>query len=446
MSEEKIIQHGGVIGFRTGSAIFDVGALANTFKQGQPLTEDTNRSIEYVEWGKGNNYATALVSDGEQDTVIHPGIRFLSNLQYGGGVVYGKVTTTPDDGEESFEHYRDPVIQKFIKRNQLGKQIYTSMYDVNYFGWAVVLCAMSNDGRLITKYKSNISRAKNCRLGRKNKFGQIEKVFVNPDFGTTEYKAENSVSYSVVPEDDSLEWLQTKKPRTFAFVIQNIDTGRQYYPMPDWESARNSKWLNISKQIALFKSYILENQMTIKYHITVHPLYWPSRFGPAWEKMSPVEMKSAMEAELTSFNDFFKGAKGAGNTLMTSLGARDHLPQETWDHITINEIGSKFNKDGVYIEDSKEASQHKMAALGLHSELMGSVPGSTMGAGSGSGNRVAFNQRVGMAKPIQDFILWPLSVISEFNAWDETIEWRMRTSLITTLDTGAEATKPNATV
>lgn len=269
---------------------------------------------------------------------------------------------------------------------------------------------------------------------------------MNPDFGTTDYNSENTVSYPIVPEDDPVEWLQEKKPSSFAFVISQIDTGRHYYPMADWEAARNSKWLKISEQIALFKMYLMENQMTIKYHIEVHPSYWQVRFGEAWESMSDEEKVKGMEDELSSWNDFFKGAKGAGNSLMTSKGFLEHKPAEAWSHVTITEIGSKFNKDGVYIEDSKEASQHKMASLGLHSELMGSVPGSTMGAGSGSGNRVAFNQRVGMSKPIQDFVFWPLYVISEYNGWEPSIEWRMRTSLITTLDTGAEATKPNAEV
>ena len=226
---------------------------------------------------------------------------------------------------------------------------------------------------------------------------------------------------------------------------------------PDWNTARNSGWMDISKVIAMFKKYLMENQASIKYHIHIDMDYWPMRFGKEeWNKMDISQKQSAQQAELNAWKKFMKGSGGAGNVHVSSMEwlDRHQMHREFWK---IEELKGHITKDGVYVEDSREASEHKISALGLHQSMIGNAPGGSLGAGSGSGNRVAFNQRLSMAKFAQDRALAPLNLIARFNGWHEKLlprkiegekyagklEFRVRNSLITTLDTGAEATKPS---
>ncbi len=196
--------------------------------------------------------------------------------------------------------------------------------------------------------------------------------------------------------------------------------------------------------ISKFKKHMLENQITIKYHIKVHPDFWPLQFGDDWSKWNATEQDTAMGDWLDNFSKFMKGPEGSGNSMMTPKAFFRGQNDKSFDLVEITEFKNHFSKDGTYIEDSLEASLHQTSALGLHGEIVGNSPSSQMGAGSGSGSRVAFNQRVSMSRFVQDLVLQPLYTIAEFNGWDDELVFRMRNSLITTLDTGASATKPNS--
>ena len=432
------------------SAVVNLGVYMadnGEIKSGASVNEDIDPSVDFVNWGTNNDYPVLISQDAELDTVITPGIRLKTEMHFSGGVSHGKIEITNDgDGEETFRNMRDTDVVKFFRANKIDKQVYHTLYDLNYYSTAVVLFVLSNDRRKIVRYSSEIARAKFIRLGKKNAYGEVENIFLNKDFGTAQYDAEKSKKIPVIPAFGGVEWLKSKLPDTAAYLIQLPDSGRDYYPMSDWLSARNSHWLTISKNIAVFKKYMMDNQMTIKYHIEVHKDYWPERFGETtWAKWTPDERVSGMSTELTAWANFFKGSDKSGNSLMTTMKSSLSDPGKIYSLVKITEVGAKFSKEGTYIEDSKEASEHKISALGLHPDMVGNAPGSSLGSGSGSGNRNAFNQRTAMAKAIQTFALEPLDLVRDFNGWDPELEFRMRPSLITTLDTGAAATKPQAT-
>jgi hypothetical protein len=107
-------------------------------------------------------------------------------------------------------------------------------------------------------------------------------------------------------------------------------------------------------------------------------------------------------------------------------------------------IEDKSKADGAFMKESNESSDHALSTLSIHPEIIGNAPGSKLGSGSGSGNRVAFNQRVALSLIRQSIVLESLRIVSEVNGWD--VRWMMRNSLITTLDSGAEATKPKTAI
>ena len=83
----------------------------------------------------------------------------------------------------------------------------------------------------------------------------------------------------------------------------------------------------------------------------------------------------------------------------------------------IEAIDNKI-KDGIYIEDSNEASSHLLYALSMDPTIIGSQPGSKLGSGSGSDKQVAFNIYIDTVKAHQDLILEPFRWIAEYNGWE----------------------------
>ena len=81
-------------------------------------------------------------------------------------------------------------------------------------------------------------------------------------------------------------------------------------------------------------------------------------------------------------------------------------------------------KDGMYLEDSGEATAHIYTALGIDATLVNTPTKGGMGAGSGSDKREAFNIYMALRKSDQDLILEPLNLIRDFNGWDpNTVFW-----------------------
>lgn len=407
------------------------------------LSEADRADLDHVPWGDNDDFPVLLTADAEKDTVITPGIRFKSEMHYGGGVTSGKIEI--EKGKEIFTPTRHEDFIDFQRRNNIDHQLLLTFYDLNYQSFAAIQLVKSTDGKSIARYTLANTRAKHCRLSVRDKDGRSKWLYINADFGTEHYKKENTRKLPIAPEYDAAAWFKASKHEECVVIVKIPDSGRQYYPVPDWNTSRKSEWYEISQSIAKFKKYLMQNQMSLKYHVEIHPEYWPLAFGAdAWNNMDEDTRKEKVQAYVTEFADFMTKPEAAGKAWLTTMGMADHNPEKAYSHIKITELGSKISKDSAYIEDSLEASKHKMSSMGLHPELLGNTPSSQLGAGSGSGNRVAFNQRVGMSKPTQDLALWPLGIVRDYNGWDKEIIFRMRNSLITTLDKGAEATKPSA--
>lgn len=69
----------------------------------------------------------------------------------------------------------------------------------------------------------------------------------------------------------------------------------------------------------------------------------------------------------------------------------------------------------------------------LDSRLVGNTPG-TEAASGGTDLRERFLLKSVQMTPTQHLVLYPLEVISRFNAWDTHLEWEIGRAVLTTLD------------
>lgn len=397
---------------------------------------------KHFPWGDTDDLPRKMAKAAELDTVVQPGIRFNAKMAFGAGVAYGDLIEDDDQGE-LFKIRKDPKIEEFFENNAVDLLQFDILYDLCYLSNAYVQIVLDKAGKNVVEANTAFSRANYVRV-EKVKKGYPTKAFLNFDFGTTDYSPTNTKELPLLSPHrpwDHLRELAAKGKRRFIFRMTLPDGQRRYYPRADWFTAFESGWMDISKAIAKFKKHLMENQMSVKHLISFSNKYWPWRFGEEeWAKYPMKKKRELVQAEVDMISDFLSGSENAGKSLSTDKIIHDG---KEYSLLTIEELPNNWYKEGMYVEDSQESSLNKFSALSIHPEIMGNTPGSSkMGGGSGSANRVAFNQRVSLSFYEQLISLSWLKIPMNINKWPHK-SVRYRNSHIETLDTGGEMTKPN---
>ncbi len=279
-----------------------------------------------------------------------------------------------------------------------------------------------------------------CRWGKQNTSnGMIEKCIIDANWISTDRTYARTIDV-VDPLFDTVEKIKEGGSYEYIYPTSYVDVDNKFYHLADWDSARTSGWLPASLKIPAFKSALMDNQMTIKYHLKVSPEYWAWKY-PDYDAMKVEDKNTCKTLFVQEFNQKMKGTDKAGITLL-SLMKLDSMGKEI-PGLSIEAIDNKI-KDGIYIEDSNEASTHILTSLGVDPTLTGNGPGKNFGSGSGSDKRVAYNIYMSSIRPWQDLLLQIFGVVRDYNGWDPELVFRFRNSLVTTLDSGKEtSTKTN---
>jgi hypothetical protein len=308
----------------------------------------------------------------------------------------------------------------------------------NYFPEMIV----SNDRSKIVSISAQ--EASFCRWEKPNSStGLVERCYINAnwDNGGKEDSPETIVVPVLDPYYDPVGNLKARKDGfKYIYPVSYPSPGNSFYQLAPWDSLRKNGWLELASMIPKWKKALMKNQLSIKYHIEIPEYYWRWKYK-TWDEMGQDQQVAARKKEMTEFNDFLTGEENAGKSVMTSskFDAGSNTKYPGW---TITVLDDKM-KDGTYIEDSQEASAHILFALGVDGTLIGNSPGKSMGAGSGSDKRVAFNQYIILRKAEEDLILEPLNFIRKYNGWDPELRFRIVRQEITTLDKGKETTPAN---
>ncbi|AMJ65043.1 hypothetical protein AXW84_06080 [Hymenobacter sp. PAMC 26628] len=396
-------------------------------------------------WGADNLEPQRILEDIRQNTIAAPTLEWKSRALYGGGLMYGSFVYG-DNGEETFKPTRIPEIEAFSRRNQLHRFAMATALDVVTFYNAFPELILSKDRSEIT----NITRQKvpYCRWARQNEqTGFVENCFINANWHnwTSESDIYAVKVPAIIPGYDLTESLRNdRRGYKYIYPLSYPSHGETYYQLASWNVLRTSGWLEVAQAIPAFKKALFKNQITIKYLIEVSTWWWKWKYGEAWETKPLEERKKLMNDELAKFESFMTGTGASGSSLMVTFHS-DPVTQKEYAGWKITPIDNKI-KDGIYVEDSQEASLHIYSALDVDPTLRGISPGKSMGGGSGSDKRVAFNVYLSLQQSFQDIVTEVLQFICDYNKWTAAdgmpIVWRFRNALITTLDTGSEMKKP----
>jgi hypothetical protein len=402
-----------------------------------PVEKQNNTPNNIAMWGDSNDYPREIYDQAKLNSIIPSTIEWKARTIRSGGIIYG-VMERDEKGKKQFIPITHPEIEEFLEFNDMDSYLEESLSDLFWFGHMFPELNLRADRKKIVSLVHQ--EAMFVRFKKQNpKNGKIASVILNANW--PEYKKETSREIPIVdrywnPAGEIREGNAFK----YIFPLSYSSPGRVYYQEPSWHSLIHGKWLDVANKIPEFKSYLMNNQMSIKYMVHIPMEWWEWKY-PGFNtqgKFTATKRKEIMKKELEFFNKALTGVEKVGKALMMVFKTDSQGKAYTkWDI----QILKDKKESGEYIEESQEASSHILYALAVDGTLIGNTPGKQMGAGSGSDKRIAWNIFIMNNKPFQDKVLAPLDLITTFNGWthnNQKIMWRFNNYLIATLDQGKE--------
>lgn len=223
----------------------------------------------------------------------------------------------------------------------------------------------------------------------------------------------------------------SRKNRPTRFIMSPRDYGGPYYADALWHSI-------FAGSIFEYAFTIIDDRLTRKRNsniigrvIYIHQDYLAALFRQQGENKS----KTIGQIQSEVFNDinsWLSNSDNAGQALVSSVfTGPDGNEHKAWE---IVEIESKANSQAQAEKtELQEISSIIFFAMGLDSKLIGNTPGDASSSG-GTDLRERFLVKQIQFAPLQQLMLRPLEVISQFNGWDEHLVWQIDREVLTTLD------------
>ena len=450
MGRKKIIilpNHTAYLPGVSAAVTFSTQALISN-PDGEPiplpfLKENGYRGV--VPWGKKNNLPAEIIQQSEKSPIVSAGLPFNISMTYGEGLVYGHYKI--EKNRKVFvEMHDNKEINEFLENNDICNFLLEQTNDANWFGnmFPEIILNRKNKIVVILHKEAMFSRLEEMNP----KTGIIENHFYSADWSdpkadnvkvTPMLSPYNTVAdlqerMGIIPGKDGIK----KIPRDYNFIIPlNIPTpGRSYYQKPSWYSIFASGWFDYSLKIPEFKNALMDNQMTIKYHVELSDDYFTKIFTA--EGINDEEkQQSRIKKEYEDLNNFLTKTKNTGKSVISFIRYNSDGKEMRRMKITVikNEL-----QGGEYLEDSEEASNILSYAMNVHPSLIGASPGKNKTI-SGSEARELFIIKQAQMRPIRDRLLRPFYIIKRFNGWPDDIHFAIPNLVLTTLDKGTGSEK-----
>lgn len=430
---EPLINKNATIAFLPSASAVVLDKSASKAKPTTPVINMVSaRNIAI--WGDDNLFPQTVLAKAEKTFI--PAVIDWKVSAMGSRLVYG-IEEIDANGKETFKRVKDPVVDAWLKRSNISRYLIETASDLYWWGNMFPELILSNDRSTITSISAQ--DAMYCRWERQNpETGLIENCYINANWDSNGTEANSAIVKVIDPYYDPVGALRERKDGfKYIYPLSFPSPGKTYYQLVSWDSVRRNGWLEIASLIPTWKKALMQNQISIKYHIEVPEYYWKWKYKD-WDKKSEKDQLACRATEMTEFNNFLTGEDKAGKSVMTT-SKFDEVTKTKYPGWSITALDDKI-ADGKYIEDSQEASAHLLFALGIDGTLIGSTPGKGFGAGSGSDKRVAFNMYLELQQAKEDLILEPLHFIRDYNGWNPEYKFKFKRNAITTLDSGNETT------
>uniref|UniRef100_F4C2D1 Phage portal protein n=1 Tax=Sphingobacterium sp. (strain 21) TaxID=743722 RepID=F4C2D1_SPHS2 len=436
MAEVKFIDDQYALIGEQGDILVDMGEpldlLPPAKPSATPVEKDQNTSEVIAFWGEDNDFPQKVIEDAELSTEI-PAL-----LDWKGRVLQGR-RVLPfleewDDAKQDFiyKYVPDQDIIDFLNQRTTKRYFQEAANDFVWFWNVFPELIKSESGDKIAQIVCQ--DASYCRFEKMDKKGKVNYCYINANWPDAKVDDPETIKRKVIDpyQFDAIEVIKADRATTnYIYPVSYPSPGKNYYQLAPWNGYRTSGWQKIAQAVPKSKAEMTAKLLSAKYILSIPINYWPTIYKD-WAKLKPEEQREKKKQKVSEINTQLTGAENAGKTILTEVGYDINGKEiPAWKIEPIK--GHEVNKE--QLEDSREASEHLMRALGVDPTLVGDGPGKKMGGGSGSDKRVAINIYIGLQQPHRDVILEPLNFIAEFNGWKasypnlvfRTIEIRLET-------------------
>ncbi|MFD2741963.1 MULTISPECIES: hypothetical protein [Sphingobacterium] len=402
-----------------GEVLVDMGQVNNLAPLSKPPSspkiKGESQSSEIANWGEDNDFPQKVIKAAEQSTELPALLDWQARALQGKEVVAFQRYFNEESQTWAFKPVVDLDIDSFLQDTTFKRYTREAATDLFWFWNVFPELIKSVDGKSIAYLGTQ--DASFCRWSRMDNRGSVKNCYVNANWPEAKAKDPETIKYDVVDpySNTRVEDVQNLKKDSFIYPVSYPSPGKSYYQLAKWNGFLTSGWADIARRIPLSKRSLLERMLSAKYILQIPVNYWPSAYKD-WNKLTMEEQKQIKKNKVKEVNNQLTGSLNEGKTILVEVGydmAGKELPG--WKIVPIEQV----KIDGNNLEDSREASEHLMRALGVDPTLVGDGPGKKMGGGSGSDKRVAFNIYVALLQPYRDVILEPLYFIAEYNGWTQ---------------------------
>ena len=224
----------------------------------------------------------------------------------------------------------------------------------------------------------------------------------------------------------------SRKNRPTRFIMSPRDFGGPYYADALWHSIFAGSIFEYAFTIVDDRLTRKRNSNIIGRVIYIHQDYIDRLCNQASQEDKQITPREVMQNVFNEINQWLSNSDNAGQALFAStfMGS-DGKDHKAWEIVEI-ETKAKDRSEAEKTE-LQEISSIIFFAMGLDSKLIGNTPGDTASSG-GTDLRERFLVKQIQFAPLQQLMLRPLEVISQFNEWDEHLVWQIDREVLTTLD------------
>lgn len=409
---------------------------------GSDLYTTSVDKLTVVNWGNDNNYPQTADNIIGKTGVLNTGLRFTRNFTIGQGIFPCQITGYDADGNELLKAPADKNIAIFANSRIVRRFMEKLLRDYLKYGIGFVQLLLNAEGNAIVGI--NTVNAKYCRLTEANTSGIIEKCIVSGKWPDTPQSGEYQVidlldEYDPFADLQRRRWAKQTKGKSFMICVRDSWSNNDYYSAPIWWASYLSGWVDIAAMVPAFLKKAYVNQITWKWHVQIPYAFWDKQF-PKTEYASDELRRAAINKYMDDIETNLCGTDNADKPLFTFFEVNPQgRIEEQW---IIKPLENKLGNDQNLVT-SAAANSEIMFSIMVNPNVMGAgMPGGTYAGNQGGSNiREAYLVNIANAWLDRQNILDPLEVYSRFNGGDETIEWRFRNTILTTLDSGAGTKK-----
>lgn len=384
--------------------------------------DTTTQNYEWSNWGDDNLFPYNVDRDVRKNGIATRALEILIQTHFGKGFYTYKEEVT-DEGKLRKVIVNDEKFRDFARLTNLNRFMIQMINDYVWFRNVFPELILSKDGKSIALVKRHDPI--HCRWAVADEQGFIPHLYVSAEWPNPkhDYYTKIPALHVDFPLMDLLNRRDAGKLKggdSLVMPIRLNNGGGIYYDKTPWDAIR-SQWLPVATNIPKMKAALLENQMTIKYHIKVPYSFWERKFGNEWSNWTKEVQNAKIREWRESFDKFLKGYENAGKSFVSHYD-RDEYNGKIYDEIIVEPIEDKLG-DKKWITDSSAANSENLFALGVDPTILGqSSPGGSEG-GSGSNKREAFAILQALMGIGRTVIFSPLELIRDFNGWDPELKF-----------------------